>query len=149
MTSGSVPSPGTPSPAAPSPDAARDQHTYTVRRAPRLAAVLTVAALAGLLAALAITAAVHTQPVLDPYSGAPLTFGNTFGYTALACLLGAGLLGLLVWLVLDRRSRAAARTVRLERTDDPAEADVSLHRAEVDAVLGRPGTTPSGRTPEQ
>ena len=62
-------------------------------------------------------------------------------------MLGTGVLGLLVWLLLDRRSRSTARTVVLERTDDPAMADVRLDR--VDAGTPPARTTPTERTPEQ
>ena len=55
--------------------------------------------------------------------------------------------GLLVWLLLDRRSRSTARTVVLERTDDPAVADVRLDRVDAGAPPAR--TTPTERTPEQ
>lgn len=150
MTSGSEPSPLPP----------RDRHEFTMRRAPRLAPVLTLAAVLGLLTALAISIATHAgpEPVVDPYSGAPVTFGSTFGVMALACLLAAALLGLLVWLLLDRRSRATERTVVLEPTEDPASADVTLDRSEADALRRRAsGTaartedvaTPLERTPQQ
>lgn len=66
---------------------------------------------------------------------------------SLISLLGAGVLGLLVWLLLDRRSRATTRTVVLERTDDPAAADVRLDRSAADALRSR--TAPTERTPEQ
>ncbi|GAA3782744.1 hypothetical protein ACIPJU_02395 [Micrococcus endophyticus] len=126
-----------------------DQHAYTVRRAPRLSAVLAVAAVLGILAALVATTAIHASPTppADPYSGIPLSFADTFGFVSLISLLGAGVLGLLVWLLLDRRSRATTRTVVLERTDDPAAADVRLDRSAADALRSR--TAPTERTPEQ
>ena len=62
-------------------------------------------------------------------------------------MLGTGVLGLIVWLLLDRRSRSTARTVVLERTDDPAVADVRLDRVDAGAPPAR--TTPTERTPEQ
>ncbi|MEW1964379.1 hypothetical protein AB0302_03110 [Micrococcus sp. NPDC078436] len=155
MTSGSEPTPVSPRAHA----GASDRHPYVVRRAPRLAAVLTLAGVLGLLAALAITAVVHASPtpVADPYSGQPVTFGTTFGYMALACLVAAALLGLLAWLLMDRRSRTTVRTVVLERTDDPAQADVSLNRHEADALRRRESGTslpedpaaPAERTPQQ
>lgn len=131
------------------PERSQHQHAYTVRRAPRLAAVLAVALALGLVIALVITTAVHGSPTppADPYSGIPLSFADTFGFVSLISLLGAGVLGLIVWLLLDRRSRATTRTVVLERTDDPAAADVRLDRSAADALRSR--TAPTERTPEQ
>ena len=128
------------------PEPTPDQRAYTVRRAPRLTAVLAVALALGLLIALVITTAVHASPTppADPYSGIPLSFSETFGFAALLSMLGTGVLGLLVWLLLDRRSRSTARTVVLERTDDPAVADVR-----VDAGAPPARATPTERTPEQ
>lgn len=131
------------------PERTQHQHAYTVRRAPRLPAVLAVALALGLLIALAITIAVHSSPTppADPYSGIPLSFTDTLGFASLLSMLGTGVLGLLVWLLLDRRSRATTRTVVLERTDDPAAADVRLDRSEADALRTR--TAPTERTHEQ
>jgi len=134
MTPGPEPAPAPSSASA--PDAAQ---AYTVRRAPRLSAVLTLSALGGLLAALLVSVARHAspEPQVDPYSGEPVTFASTFGYLSLAFLLGALVLGLLVWLLLDRRSRSRERTVLLEPTDDPREADVTLDRHEAQALRER------------
>lgn len=98
---------------------APEQREYVLRRAPRLSAVVLLAALGGLVAALIGTAVVHSgaEPLTDPYSGAPLGFASTYGYMAVAFALVSILLGLLVWLMLDRRSRRRERTVTLERVD--------------------------------
>ena len=111
--------------------------------------MLAVALALGLLIALVITTAVHASPTppADPYSGIPLSFSETFGFASLLSMLGTSVLGLLVWLLLDRRSRSTARTVVLERTDDPAVADVRLDRVDAGAPPAR--TTPTERTPEQ
>lgn len=131
---------------------APQQQEYVLRRAPRLSAAVIVSALVGVVLALLGTAAVHTgpQPPVDPYSGMPLSFASTFGYMVVAAVLACIVLGLLVWLLLDRRSRRTQRTVLLERTDDPAAADVALPRPEAAAPAARPAADPSdGRTPEQ
>lgn len=134
-----------------SPVPAPDEQEYTLRRAPRLSAAVLVSVLAGLLLALIGTTLVHAapRPPVDPYSGAPLSFGSTFGYMLVAAMAACMLVGLLVWLLLDRRSRRTERTVILRRTDDPAQADVTLHRAEAEALRPRRDTDPSdGRTTE-
>ncbi len=134
-----------------SPVPAPDEQEYTLRRAPRLSAAVLVSAMVGILLALIGTTLVHASPtpVVDPYSGAPLGFGSTFGYMLAAAVLACVLVGLLVWLLLDRRSKRTQRTVTLRRTDDPAQADVSLSRAETEALRPRTGTARSdGRTTE-
>ncbi|MDY6055273.1 hypothetical protein [Micrococcus sp.] len=121
---------------------------YTLRRAPRLGAVVVSATLLGLPAALVATLIARSgEPLVDPYSGAPLTFGSTFGFMAFACCLAAAVLGLCVWLLLDRRSRRAERTVLLERTDDPASADVGLTRAAAEDLRGRLDAPAGSATP--
>ena len=130
---------------------APDEQEYTLRRAPRLSAVVVVSSLAGVLLALVGTTLAHSgpAPLVDPYSGAPLSFGSTFGTMLVAAVTACVLLGLLAWLLLDRRSRRTQRTVTLRRTDDPAQADVTLHRAEAEALRPRRGADPSdGRTTE-
>lgn len=134
-----------------SPVPAPDEQEYTLRRAPRLSAAVVVSSLAGVLLALVGTTLAHSgpAPLVDPYSGAPLSFGSTFGTMLVAAVTACVLLGLLAWLLLDRRSRRTQRTVTLRGTDDPAEADVTLHRAEAEALRPRRGADPSdGRTTE-
>ena len=113
--------------------------------------MVVVSSLAGVLLALVGTTLAHSgpAPLVDPYSGAPLSFGSTFGTMLVAAVTACVLVGLLVWLLLDRRSRRTQRTVTLRRTDDPAQADVTLHRAEAEALRPRRGADPSdGRTTE-
>lgn len=130
---------------------APDEQEYTLRRAPRLSAVVVVSSLAGVLLALVGTTLAHSgpAPLVDPYSGAPLSFGSTFGTMLVAAVTACVLVGLLVWLLLDRRSRRTQRTVTLRRTDDPAQADVTLDRAEAEALRpGRGAVSSDGRTTE-
>ena len=118
---------------------APDEQEYTLRRAPRLSAVVVVSSLAGVLLALVGTTLAHSgpAPLVDPYSGAPLSFGSTFGTMLVAAVTACVLLGLLAWLLLDRRSRRTQRTVTLRRTDDPAEAEALRPRRGADPSDGR------------
>lgn len=117
--------------------------TYTARRAPRLGVFLALGVLVGAVAAAVVTLIVHSGPTrpADPFTGVPLEFGSTLGIGVIAFGVLGALLASLVWLVMDRRSRSSASTYVLETTDDPAAADVALHRRELSAFRDRWGSS--------
>lgn len=107
--------------------------TYAMRRAPRLGVFLALGVLVGAIVGGVAAAVVHSgdTPPADPFTGVPLEFGSTVGIGVIVFGLVGALLASLVWLLMDRRSRKTTATYVLESTDDPAAADVRLHRGEV------------------
>lgn len=119
--------------------------TYAMRRAPRLGVFLALGVLVGAIVGGVVAVVVHsgdTQPT-DPFTGVPLEFGSTLGIGAIAFGVAGALLGSLVWLLMDRRSRKTTATYVLEPTDDPSAADVRLHRGEVAEYRERWGASSS------
>jgi hypothetical protein len=85
-----------------------------VRRAPKYGAFIVVGALVAALATLIATA----QFPVDPNVG----FGASFGYFCLFTVPAGVVLGSLIALALDRRSRRRAKSVTVEReTTEVAE----------------------------
>jgi vacuolar-type H+-ATPase subunit I/STV1 len=117
--------------------------TYSMRRAPRLGMFLALGVLFGVIVAGVVAFAVHSgpNPPADPFTGVPLELGSTLGIASVAFGIAGAVLASLVWLLMDRRSRKATATYVLESTDDPAAADVRLHRGEVQAYRERWGTS--------
>ena len=91
----------------------------SVRRAPKIGAFLAVGAALGFIVTLVLTSAF---PV-DPQVG----FGATFGYLLLYGIPAGIVLGGVVALALDRRSRRRARTVGVahESVEPPVEGSRS------------------------
>ncbi|GEM_PF-6185604 len=119
--------------------------TYAMRRAPRLGVFLALGVLVGAIVGGVVAALVHSgdAPPADPFTGVPLEFGSTMGIAVIVFGLLGALLASLVWLLMDRRSRKTTATYVLESTDDPAAADVRLHRGEVAEYRERWGTSSS------
>lgn len=92
-----------------SDDGEVNEQEMRLRRAPKLAPFVVLGAGTGLIGTLAVTA---LFPV-DPSVG----FSVLAGYFALYGVTGGIGVGLLVWLLIDRRSKKRERTVTAERED--------------------------------
>jgi hypothetical protein len=91
-------------------DAPADNHREVeVRRSPRLASFVVVFGALGLFA----TAVATSLYPADPSVG----FVALFGYFALYGMSVSVTLGVIVWLVLERRSRRRAKIIRMEREE--------------------------------
>lgn len=91
------------------PDATQapiDTHEATVRRAPRIGAFLVVGAVLGALVTLILTSLYPADPNVG--------FAASYGYFLIYGVPAGVLLGALVGLALDRRSRRRARSITVE-----------------------------------
>jgi hypothetical protein len=85
------------------------QHEAQVRRSPRLMSFVVVFGTLGVFG----TAVVTSLYPADPSVG----FLALFGYFALYGITVSVTVGVLIWLVLDVRSRRRVRVVRMERQE--------------------------------
>lgn len=111
----------TPGPAAAT---STDSERVSIRRAPKLPVFLVIGGGVGAIVAFVLTAVFPIDPLVG--------FGALFGYFALYAIPVGIVLGAIVALLLDWRSRRAARevtieheSVREEEPDEP-EADAPL-----------------------
>jgi hypothetical protein len=81
-----------------------------LRRSPKLSAFVAVSGAVGFFVTLVLTGLYPADPTLG--------FGTLFAYFALYGITGTVALGILMWLMLDIRSRKRAREVILERGQD-------------------------------
>lgn len=89
------------------------EQAVTIRRSPRLSAFVVVFGLIGFLGTLILTGLYEADPSIG--------FGTLFAYFSLYGITGSIALGIVVWLILDLRSRRQeVRTVmaRDESTED-------------------------------
>ena len=86
---------------------APDRTTVTVRRAPKIPAFMVVGGLFGFLATLVATSLFPADPLVG--------YAALLGYFSLYGVTAGVLLGAVIGVVLDRRSRLKARTVAAER----------------------------------
>ncbi len=86
---------------------AADRTTVTVRRAPKIPAFMVVGGLIGFLATLVATSLFPADPLVG--------YAALLGYFSLYGVTAGVLLGAVIGIVLDRRSRRRARTVAAER----------------------------------
>lgn len=84
-----------------------DRTTVTVRRAPKIPAFMVVGGLIGFLATLIATSLFPADPLVG--------YAALLGYFSLYGVTAGVLLGAIIGIVLDRRSRRRARTVAAER----------------------------------
>jgi len=81
-----------------------------LRRSPKLSAFVALSAVLGFFVTLILTGIYPADPNLG--------FTTLFAYFALYGVTGTVALGILLWLVLDLRSRKKATEVTLEREQD-------------------------------
>lgn len=84
-----------------------DRTTVTVRRAPKIPAFMVVGGLIGFLATLVATSLFPADPLVG--------YAALLGYFSLYGVTAGVLVGAIIGIVLDRRSRRRARTVAAER----------------------------------
>lgn len=89
------------------PDPTTDRATVTVRRAPKISAFMVVGGLIGFLATLIATTLFPADPLVG--------YAALLGYFSLYGVTAGVLMGAVVAIVLDRRSRRRARTIEAER----------------------------------
>jgi hypothetical protein len=89
------------------------EQAVTIRRSPRLSAFVVVFGLIGFLGTLILTGLYEADPSIG--------FGTLFAYFSLYGITGSIAVGIVVWLILDLRSRRQeVRTVmaRQDATED-------------------------------
>lgn len=89
------------------PELTSDRTTVSVRRAPKIPAFMVVGGLIGFLATLVATSLFPADPLVG--------YAALLGYFSLFGVTAGVLLGAIIAVVLDRRSRLKARTVAAER----------------------------------
>ena len=85
-----------------------------VRRAPKFSVFVLVGAALGLLVALILTFAFDGTAQVSPNTGVQYSQGQVFGFLALICITVGVLLGGLVALAFDRRSRRRTRDIAID-----------------------------------
>jgi len=96
---------------SPAPEPERD--SVTVRRAPRIGAFLVVGGFLGFFATLVLTSLFEADPGVG--------FAASLAYFSLYGISGGVLVGAVLAVLADRRSRRRARTIEVEREEVPAE----------------------------
>lgn len=93
-----------------------DDHieTVRVRRAPKFSVFLLVGAALGLLAAMILTFSFDGTDYASPNTGLVYSSGQVFGFLALIFVPVGLVLGAVVALLLDRRSRSRTREVTVD-----------------------------------
>lgn len=108
------------------PSVASEEHRVQIRRAPKVSVFLVLGALVGMLGALVSTAAFEVDPLVG--------FAATCGYLCVYFVPAGLLLGALVALALDARSRRRSKSVTVAHDSvSPSQAE-SVQ--EVDAASG-------------
>lgn len=88
--------------------------TVRVRRAPKFSVFLLVGAALGLIVAMILTFAFDGTEYASPNTGLVYSQGQVFGFLALICVPVGLVLGAVLALILDRRSRNHSRTVTVD-----------------------------------
>ena len=118
---------------APDDQPARDR--VTVRRAPRIGAFLVVGGFLGFLSTLIATSLFEADPGVG--------FAASLAYFSLYGVSGGVLIGALLAVAVDRRSRRRARTVEVEREAVAAEPEpIEPEPAEPESARGDDTATP-------
>ena len=99
-------------------DAADAPQQLVYRRAPKIAPFMVTGAVLGFVVAC------FWVPLQGPIGGYSQT--QTLGFVAALCAIVGLTIGAVVWLVIDRRSKASTETMYARRTDDPSAADVAM-----------------------
>src|SRR5690625_7461723 len=96
-------------------DAADAPQQLVYRRAPKIAPFMVTGAVLGFVVACFW---VPLQGTIGGYSQT-----QTLGFVAALCAIVGLTIGAVVWLVIDRRTKASNETKYARRTDDPSAAD--------------------------
>ncbi len=95
-----------------------ERDRVTVRRAPRIGAFLVVGGFLGFLATLIVTSLFEADPGVG--------FAASLAYFSLYGVSAGVLVGAVLAVLIDRRSRRRARTIEVEREEVPAEPEAGL-----------------------
>ena len=87
-----------------------DKHDVQLRRSPKLQAFVLVFGLLGFFATAIVTGLYPSDPSIG--------FVALFAYFALFGVSGSITIGVIVWLVIDMRSKKRMTVVRMERQSD-------------------------------
>jgi len=87
-----------------------DTHDVVLRRSPKLVAFVLVFGVLGFFGTLIVTSLYPADPSIG--------FIALFGYFALYGVTASVAVGILLWLVIDVRSRRKARTVPMQNEND-------------------------------
>lgn len=101
-----------------SADAAETPQQMVYRRAPKIGPFLVAGAVLGFVIACFIV------PLMGPIEG--YSQSQTLGFMAAVFAIVGLAIAALVWLLVDRRSKASTETLYARRTADPSAADVAL-----------------------
>ncbi len=94
-----------------------ERDRVTVRRAPRIGAFLVVGGFLGFLATLIVTSLFEADPGVG--------FAASLAYFSLYGVSAGVLVGAVLAVLADRRSRRRARTIEMEREEVPAEPETA------------------------
>lgn len=97
------------------PEHSQDRiETGRVRRAPKFSVFLLVGAALGLVVAMILTFSFHGTDTVSPNTGVQYSQGQVFGFLALICVTVGVLIGGLVALAFDRRSRRHTHDIAVD-----------------------------------
>jgi hypothetical protein len=105
----------------PASEPASDRDRVTVRRAPRISAFLVVGGFLGFLATLIVTSLFEADPGVG--------FAASLAYFSLYGVSAGVLVGAVLAVLADRRSRRRARMIEVEREEVAAEPEPALPEA--------------------
>lgn len=88
-----------------------DQQKVSIRRSPRLSAFVVVFGLVGFVGTLILTSLYDADPSLG--------FATLFAYFSLYGITGSIALGIVLWLILDLRSKKKATDAVMARNNAP------------------------------
>lgn len=115
-------------------DATAGRDRVTVRRAPRIGAFLVVGGFLGFLATLIVTSLYEADPGVG--------FAASLAYFSLYGVSAGVLVGAVLAVLVDRRSRRRARTIEVEREEVPAEPESAPAESEP-ADPAHPASSPA------
>ena len=100
--------------------------TVRVRRAPKIAVFLLTGAVLGIIVAMILTFAFNGSAEVSPNTGFEYSQGQVFGFLVLVFIPVGLVVGAVVALILDRRSRRHVRDVAVDHESvrvDPAAGE--------------------------
>ncbi|MBU1250969.1 MAG: hypothetical protein KJ659_05025 [Actinobacteria bacterium] len=118
----------------PASEPAPERDRVTVRRAPRISAFLVVGGFLGFLATLIVTSLFEADPGVG--------FAASLAYFSLYGVSAGVLVGAVLAVLADRRSRRRARMIEVEREEVAAEPEPALPEA-AEPVTSRDEDSPT------